>query len=290
MDRALGGLPQGTHRAVSIARVSVVICAYNEERHITRLLRSLQRQSLPPSEVIVVDDGSTDATAARAQMAGAKVLKVDHAGPAAGRNAGAKLATGEILVFVDGDMECARGFLAALTGPIVQAEAVGTFSKEIYVGEPANAWSRAYCYIRRIGYPRLLGPDFPDRWSNFRAIRRDAFLSVGGYDNVGYGEDMTLAPKLGAEAIAVPRAVCWHFNPDSVKEIFENARWIARGHDVQVVAHPVRDNLPHVALARAFRDRRRGAPASIFIARLSYSAGFLIGLAQRRRNPYDHAK
>jgi hypothetical protein len=86
-----------------------------------------------------------------------------------------------------------------------------------------------------------LSDDFPERWSNYRAISRDAFLSVGGYDDVGYGEDMTLAPKLGVEALAAPGAVCWHFNPDSISEIFENARWIARGHDVRAVAHPVRD-------------------------------------------------
>jgi glycosyltransferase involved in cell wall biosynthesis len=271
-------------------RVSVVVSAYNEERHIERLIRSLQVQTLKAFELIVVDDGSTDDTATRAERAGASVLRVDHAGPAAGRNTGARAATGEILVFIDGDMACASGFLAALTGPVRRGEAIGTFSKEIYVGEPANAWSRAYCHIRRIGYPRLLSDDFPERWSNFRAISREAFLSVGGYEDVGYGEDMTLAPKLGADALAAPGAVCWHFNPDSVAEIFENARWIARGHDVQAVAHPVRENLPTVAFVRAARDFRRGAPATILLARQAYSAGFLIGLAQRRTDPTNHAK
>ena len=270
--------------------MSVIVSASNEERHIERLIRSLQGQTLPAVELIVVDDGSTDETAALADRAGAFVLTVGHAGPAAGRNTGARAATGAILVFIDGDMACAPEFLAALTAPIRRDEAVGTFSKEIYVGEPANTWSRAYCHIRRIGYPRLLSEDFPERWSNFRAISREAFLAVGGYDDVGYGEDMTLAPKLGVEAHAAPGAVCWHFNPDSIPEIFANARWIARGHDVQAVAHPVRENLPAVALVRAMRDFRRGAPSTIFIARQAYSAGFLIGLAQRRHNPRRHAK
>jgi glycosyltransferase involved in cell wall biosynthesis len=272
------------------SRVSVVVSAYNEERHIARLVCSLQDQTLKAFELIVIDDGSTDDTAAHAKQAGATVLTVNHAGPAAGRNTGAKVATGEILVFVDGDMTCAPQFLAALTAPIHRGEAIGSFSKEIYVGEPANTWSRAYCYIRRIGYPRLLGEDFADRWSNFRAISREAFLSVGGYDEVGYGEDMTLAPKLGVQAFAAPGAICWHFNPDSASEIFENARWIARGHDVQAVAHPVRENLPTVAFVRAMRDFRAGAPLTIFPARFAYSAGFLIGLAQRRINPTKHAK
>jgi GT2 family glycosyltransferase len=267
-----------------------VVSAYNEERHIARLVRSLQGQTLKAFEVIVIDDGSTDHTASRAEQAGATVLRVDHAGPAAGRNTGAQAASGEILVFVDGDMACAPEFLAALAAPIRRGEAIGSFSKEIYVGEPANTWSRAYCHIRRIGYPRLLGDDFPERWPNFRAISRQAFLSVGGYDDVGYGEDMTLAPKLGVQAIAAPGAICWHFNPDSASEIFENARWIARGHDVRAVAHPVRENLPTRAFAKAMRDFLAGAPSTIFPARLAYSAGFLIGLAQRRIDPTNHAK
>jgi hypothetical protein len=115
-------------------------------------------------------------------------------------------------------------------------------------------------------------------------------LAFDGYDDVGYGEDMTLASKLRVQAHAAPGAVCWHFNPDSVSEIFENARWIARGHDVQAIAHPVRDNLPTASFVKALRDLRCGAPLTVLVARQIYSAGFLIGLAQRRRNPTVHAK
>lgn len=271
-------------------QVSVVVSAYNEERHIVRLLRSLYSQTLAAHEIIVVDDGSTDDTAILAEGAGARVIKAYHAGPAVGRNLGAQVATGETLAFVDGDMACGSRFLEALTAPIACGECIGTFSKEIYVGEPANTWSRSYCHIRRIGYPRLLGEDFPERWANFRAIDREAFLAVGGYDDVGYGEDMTLASKLRVQARAAPGAVCWHFNPDSASEIFENARWIARGHDVQAIARPVRDNLPTTSFVKALRDLRRGAPLTVLVARQIYSVGFLIGLAQRRRNPTVHAK
>src|SRR5450759_4811738 len=69
-------------------RVSVVVSAYNEERHVERLIHSLHVQTLPAYEVIVIDDGSSDDTAARAERAGATVLTVAHAGPAAGRNRG----------------------------------------------------------------------------------------------------------------------------------------------------------------------------------------------------------
>jgi glycosyltransferase involved in cell wall biosynthesis len=270
--------------------VSVVVAAYNEERHIVRLLDSLADQTLSPCEVIVVDDGSSDGTAALAVACGAQVFSTLHRGPAHARNHGARHAVGAILVFVDGDMVCSRDYVAALARPIAAGAAVGTFTKEIYVGQPANGWSRSYCHVRRLAYPRLLRPDFPNRWSNFRAVRRDAFLSVGGYDDVGYGEDMTLAPKLGTLAEAAQGAICWHFNPDSPREIFDNARWIGRGHDAQQVAHPVRDNLPVTTLIKAARDLAAGAPPQIIPARFLYSCGFLLGLLDRRWRSAGHAK
>src|SRR5450755_3429175 len=63
-------------------RLSVIVSAYNEERHIERLIHSLRVQTLPAFELIVIDDGSVDETAVRAERAGAMVLSVDHAGPA----------------------------------------------------------------------------------------------------------------------------------------------------------------------------------------------------------------
>ena len=272
------------------AAVSVIVAAYNEERHIKRLLDSLSAQTLAPQEVIVVDDGSHDQTAAIARACGVTVISTAHRGPAHARNCGARYASGDILVFADGDMACSDVYVARLVGPIASGTAVGTFTKEIFVGQPANSWSRSYCYIRRLTYPRLLSEDFPEEWANFRAISREAFLGVGGYDDVGYGEDMTLAPKLGALAIAAPGAVCWHFNPDSLGEIFENARWIARGHDVKQVSHPVRSNLPTRAIAEAIRELAGGAPPQIIPARLAYSCGFLLGLIDRAQRPEAHAK
>jgi len=55
-------------------KLSVIIPARNEEKNLPRLLRSLQSQSTPPEEIIVVDDGSTDRTAAVAAELGARVV------------------------------------------------------------------------------------------------------------------------------------------------------------------------------------------------------------------------
>lgn len=110
------------------ARVSVVVAAYNEARHIRRLVQSLDAQTLKPVEVIVVDDGSTDGTAWRARYASADVLSGPHRGAAAARNRGARRAKGEVLVFLDGDMAVSPSFIERLVSPITAGEAVGTFT------------------------------------------------------------------------------------------------------------------------------------------------------------------
>lgn len=217
----------------------MVIAAYNEAQHIALALASLSNQTRAPMEVLVVDDGSDDRTAEIARRLGAAVMRMPHRGPAIARNAGAEAARGDVLVFIDGDMAVSPAFLERIVAPIEDHGEIGSFTKEIWVGNPENPWARAYATIRRLAFPRLLGPDFPDRWENFRAVRRHAFIAVGGYDDVGYGEDMTLASKLGCLAVAAPGARCLHFNPDSASEVFANGRWIGRGHDIEQVEHPL---------------------------------------------------
>jgi glycosyltransferase involved in cell wall biosynthesis len=273
--------------------VSVIIAAYNEAAHIARCIRSLAAQTVPPVEILLVNDGSSDDTAQVAETSGVTcvtVIDVEHRGPARARNIGAARASGEILVFIDGDMSCSPEFIERLTAPIVDGAAAGTFTRELYVGNPENQWARAYCSIRRLSYPRLLPPDFPDRWANYRAIRRDRFLAAGGYDDVGYGEDMTLAPKVGQLALVAPGAVAWHFNPSTPREIFENGRWIGRGHDIGQVAHPWRDNLSPGVLIRSIRGVMDGHGLAVIPARAAYHAGVLAGMCRRLRSPRQHWK
>lgn len=275
--------------ALSEAQVSVVVAAYDEERHIGRLLRSLSSQTHPPIEVIVVDDGSRDATARIAEREGARVVGVPHRGPARARNAGAALASGSLLVFLDGDMACESEFIERLVAPI-SAGAVGSFTKEIFLGNPESRWARAYAALRWSPPDRLLPEDFPDEWDNFRAVGRRAFLAAGGYDDVGYGEDRTLAPKLEQLAVSAPGAVCLHFQPESPREIFQNGRWVGRGAAIRTLRRPWRVHaLPRV-VAIALRQIRAGRTRWVLPARIVYHVGVWVGLADSSIRPERHWK
>jgi len=90
-------------------RLSVVIPALNEERHLSQLLSDIQRQSQRPDEVIVVDAGSCDATVRIAKHSSTAVL---HSEPpvARGRNLGGYNATGELIFFLDADTRLPETF------------------------------------------------------------------------------------------------------------------------------------------------------------------------------------
>lgn len=86
-------------------RVSVVIPTYNHGRFVVEAVESVCAQTLQPAEIIVVDDGSTDDTAARLDAFGPAVTLIRQAnqGVAAARNRGAARASGELLAFLDAD-------------------------------------------------------------------------------------------------------------------------------------------------------------------------------------------
>lgn len=89
----------------STSLVSVIIPVYNGERYLGQAIESVLAQSQPPREIIIVDDGSTDGTAALVQSMGENIhyFHQSNHGPAAARNRGLELTHGEIIAFQDAD-------------------------------------------------------------------------------------------------------------------------------------------------------------------------------------------
>src|SRR5438045_3638350 len=97
-------------------RVSVIMPVYNGERFLMEAIRDIQAQECAPLEILVIDDGSTDDTAAILAQLGdpVRTVRQPNRGPSAARNRGIELARGEVIAFHDVDDLWAPGTLAAL--------------------------------------------------------------------------------------------------------------------------------------------------------------------------------
>ncbi|MDO8638925.1 MAG: glycosyltransferase family 2 protein [Candidatus Daviesbacteria bacterium] len=209
-------------------KVSVIIPVFNEEKVIGECLNSLKNQSYKDLEIIVVDDGSSDEAVNVVLGKDVKLLKQNHLGAGAARNLGAKHATGKILVFVDADMEFDEKFIDKLTIPIREKKVIGTFSKEEYVLNKNNIWSKCWNINKGLPFDKMHSLNYPDQQNVFRAILKEKFDKVGGFLLIGYIDDHTLADKLGVQAISAPGAIFYHRNPDNLEEIYKQARWIGK--------------------------------------------------------------
>lgn len=106
--------------------VTVIIPGYNQAHTIDLCVRSAQEQTCSGIDIIVVDDASTDDTAARATASGATVLRLpDNRGPSEARNLGAAHARGEFLFFLDADVALRPGSVAAAVAALRASPRLG---------------------------------------------------------------------------------------------------------------------------------------------------------------------
>lgn len=207
--------------------VSVIIPAYNEEAYINRCLSSLSQQSLRDFEIIVVDDGSTDKTREIVRShRGVRLVEGEHKGPGFSRNLAAKIAKGNILVFVDADMWFDEDYLTNLTSPLFQEETkkeqplIGT-THDREIATNTDKWVSALW-----GKDRVTPASAPDV-KIFRAIRKEWFLAHGGFNpKYGYADDQTFWYQEGVRPFVAEQTRCYHRNPETLKESFKQARWI----------------------------------------------------------------
>jgi glycosyltransferase involved in cell wall biosynthesis len=191
--------------ATMTLRISVIVCAHNEERYLRSCLYSLLAQSRPPEEILVVNNASTDETyAVAAQVPGVRVVDEPRKGLVVARETGRRAATGDLLVYVDADCRAPlmwlerveRRFLRderllALSGPyrFYDWDWWGRLLIRLYDVTLAPATQCLVKYLLRIGTVFCGG--------NF-AVRREALEQIGGFDTAieFHGEDTNLGRRL----------------------------------------------------------------------------------------------
>jgi glycosyltransferase involved in cell wall biosynthesis len=148
--------------------ISFIVPAYNEEAELPGTLRAIHSAGIGyECEIVLVNDGSTDATAAIGEQFGARVISIERRQIAAARNAGAKAARGDVFIFVDADTrigpEHVRGAMDALEIP---------------------PWGKVMFHVFSLLYFGLnLGA------GAFLFTTRENFFAAGGFDEIYYAAE-----------------------------------------------------------------------------------------------------
>lgn len=182
-------------------RLSLIIPAHNGREVLPRCLEGLARSLRGPDEVIVVDDGSSDGTAAVVRAHGATLVRIAGSplGPAAARNRGAAQATGDVLVFVDADVVVHADTLGRMeatldTEPGLHA-LFGSYDDDPAApGTVSRFKNLLHHYVHQ--HSRRDAGSF---WGACGAIRREAFFTAGGFDEsyrIPSVEDIELGIRL----------------------------------------------------------------------------------------------
>jgi Glycosyl transferase family 2 len=182
-------------------RISIIVPVYNNPRDLRSCLAALTAASCPGSEIIVVDDASTDDTPLVAAQMGVRLLRLArNSGPAAARNHGARHARGDNLFFVDADVVIGPGAVLRVAQMFDEHPDIAA------VFGSYDAYPRAKGVVSQ--YRNLLhhfvhqhgNPEASTFWAGCGAIRRSVFEAMGGFDEKRFPrpsiEDIELGYRL----------------------------------------------------------------------------------------------
>ncbi|MBA4131060.1 MAG: polysaccharide deacetylase [Hyphomicrobium sp.] len=224
---------------VGSARVAVLVPAHNEEKVIAQSIASLRGLNYPAFEIIVIDDGSIDRTAdvaeeALADFPGGRVLRKPNGGKASALNFALAQTDADVVVAIDADTQLDPEALTWLVRHFSDPN-VAAVAGSVEVGNPdclitrfqaieytvsQNLDRRAFETMRGI----IVVPGAIGAW------RRDAVMSVGGYDQDTLAEDADLTIKLqraGWTVLTEPRAIARTEAPDTVRLFLrQRFRWM----------------------------------------------------------------
>jgi glycosyltransferase involved in cell wall biosynthesis len=181
--------------------ISIIVPVYNGGSDFSQCLAALKSSAVPPHEVIVVDDGSTDDSAQQARASGYRVLSTarPRSGPAKARNIGAHAASGDILFFIDADVCVAPDSVDRVQAAFDHDPALDAVIGS-YDDDPAHRdFLSQYKNLMHAFVHQSAREQASTFWSGCGAIRRQVFLEHSGFDE-SYGrpaiEDIELGFRL----------------------------------------------------------------------------------------------
>ncbi|MFN2316518.1 MAG: glycosyltransferase family 2 protein [Gemmatimonadales bacterium] len=227
--------------------ISVIIPAYNASRYLAQAIESVRAQEDVAVEMVVVDDGSTDDTAAVARAAGPdiRVISKPNGGAATARNAGIAASTADLIAFLDADDLWPEGQLARLAHRLANEPAIlmAIGRTQLVREDGENGTGHGLVHVGAPWHAPVFGSGL---------FRRQVFTAVGLMDpSLQPAEDLDWFIR--ARERAVPTLV--------VDEVTLCYRW--HGANLTSGADPIRRRML-VALKRSLDRRRQGGdgPAS----------------------------
>jgi GT2 family glycosyltransferase len=203
-------------------KISVILCSHNGSLTIRETLEGLEQLEYPDYEVIVVNDGSTDDTAAIASEFAFSLINTENLGLSHARNTGYKASIGKIVAYIDDDAYPDPHWLYYLAFMFLTTSYVGIGGSNV---APSGEGFVANCIARSPGGPVhiLISDQEAEHIPGCNmAFRKEALESIGGFDpqfRVA-GDDVDICWRLqqmGWKIGFTPAALVWHRRRNSIK-------------------------------------------------------------------------
>ncbi len=202
--------------------ISVVVCSYNGARTLDECLTAVCALSYPYFEVIVVNDGSTDATAGIAEKYPCRVITTENRGLSAARNLGAANAKGEIIAYIDDDAAPDPHWLHHLAHAFLTTSHVAVGGPNVL---PERHGLTELCISKAPGGAQhvLITDELAEHVPGCNcAVRAASFRAIGGFDPLFRvaGDDVDFCWRLQERGWTIgfaPGAVVWHHRRSTVR-------------------------------------------------------------------------
>jgi GT2 family glycosyltransferase len=256
--------------------ISVVVCSYNGQRTIADCMEGLIELDYPNVEVIVVNDGSTDATPIIASEYGFRVISTENRGLSNARNTGMRAATGEIVAYTDDDARPDPHWLKYLAWTFMHTDHAGVGGPNI---APPGDGDIAECVANAPGGPLqvLLTDTLAEHIPGCNmAFRKAALEAIDGFDPQyrAAGDDVDLCWRLQGRGGTIgfhAGAMVWHHRRNSLRMYWRQQQGYGKAEALLEAKWP---------------ERYNGAGHTAWAGRI-YGRGLTRALGQRRGRVYQ---
>jgi glycosyltransferase involved in cell wall biosynthesis len=230
--------------SASCPRVSVVVASYNGARTLEPCLESLCRLNYPNYEIILVDDGSTDATVQIAEkFPFVKIIRQENRGLSEARNRGISAALGDIVAFTDSDCRADEDWLHYLVGDLLRSSYVGIGGHNLLPPDDSPVAAAVMVSPGGPAHVMLTDTEAEHIPGCNMAFYRPALNQIGGFDPVfrKAGDDVDVCWRLQQQGHKIgfsPSGFVWHYRRSTVRAYLKQQNGYGEAEALLMRKHP----------------------------------------------------